>query len=154
MEEDNRAELLFQIAAYISELSPSEKMSASDMIDFVSRFLFPTAYIIFSISYWAYYNEYEVELQRYNWATLWPSDATTNWHCRRPTLLQLTFSRSDATTDWRYPRRIFAFVGFSFSWQMASQTEHLLFDRYADLDAVYVADLPAASVCHDSDNAF
>lgn len=66
MEEDNRAELLFQIAAYISELSPSEKMSASDMIDFVSRFLFPTAYIIFSISYWAYYNEYEVELQRYN----------------------------------------------------------------------------------------
>ena len=57
MEEDNRAELLFQIAAYISELSPSEKMSASDMIDFVSRFLFPTAYIIFSISYWAYYNE-------------------------------------------------------------------------------------------------
>ena len=55
--EQDRQQILQQIASFLSEMHPKHHVSLADKIDYACRFIFPSTYFVFIISYWAYYRD-------------------------------------------------------------------------------------------------
>ena len=49
--------LKLQIAAFLTDLSPKHVDSLAEKIDYVCRFVFPAAYLVFVVCYAVYYTE-------------------------------------------------------------------------------------------------
>ena len=59
---DTRGQLLYQIAAYMAEMNPGDKLSVAELIDWISRALFPLFFVIFTISYSVYYEQQDIDV--------------------------------------------------------------------------------------------
>ena len=55
--DQDRQAILQQIASFLSEMHPKHVVSLAEKIDYACRFIFPSAYIVFIASYWAYYQD-------------------------------------------------------------------------------------------------
>lgn len=56
-EGQDRQAILHQIVSFLAEMHPKHHVSLADKIDYASRFIFPSAYVVFVGSYWAHYQD-------------------------------------------------------------------------------------------------